>query len=107
MLNIIGLDIEINRGNAAGLTFHFDGDDVPADGTVVTLMVRPATNFEYNVIEKESTVQGSAVEFSFEPDDTAELTPKQYYWNACIQYTGGLEPWTIMRDWAGFRILPG
>lgn len=107
MLNITGLDIEINRGNAAGLTFHFEGDDIPADGTTILFQVRPATQYDYTVLEKESTVENKTVEISFEPNDTINLKPGQYYWNACIQYTGGLEPWTIMRDWAGFRILPG
>ena len=107
MLNIVGLDIESNRGNAAGLTFHFEGDDVPEDGTAVIFQVRPAYNYSYAVMEKEAAVLNGAVEFSFEPEDTAEMNPGQYYWNACIQYTNGLEPWTIMRDWASFRILPG
>lgn len=107
MMNIVGLDIEINRGNAAGLTFHFEGDDVPADGTAVVFQVRPDSKSNHTVMEKESTVQDGAVDFSFEPDDTVNMEPGVYYWNACIQYANGLEPWTVMRDWAMFRLYPG
>ena len=106
MLNIVGLDIEINRGNAAGLTFHFEGDDVPTDGTIVQFQVKPAVNYDYVALIKEAAVLNSSVDISFLPEDTAEMKPGTYYWNACIQYTEGLEPWTVMRDWAEFRILP-
>lgn len=107
MLNIVGLDIEINRGNAAGLTFHFEGEDIPSDGTKVLFQVRPADQYNYSVIEKEVTVSSGSVEISFLPEDTAELEPRDYYWNACIQYMNGLEPWTIMSSWQRFTVLPG
>ena len=107
MLNITGLDIEINRGNAAGLTFHFDGDDAPEDGTIVLFQVRPADQYDYSVIEKEVTVSERKIEITFLPEDTADLKPGDYYWNACIQYLAGEEPWTVMRNWQRFSILPG
>lgn len=107
MLNITGLDIEINRGNAAGLIFHFEGDDAPEDGTMVLFQVRPADQYNYSVIEKEVTVSERKIEIAFLPEDTADLKPGDYYWNACIQYLAGNEPWTIMRNWQRFSILPG
>ena len=107
MLNIVGLDIEINRGNSAGLTFHFEGEDAPPDGTKVLFQVKQAVNYSIVLLEKEVTVARNAVDINFLPEDTENLKPGQYYWNACIQYTDGLEPWTIMRDWAGFTVLPG
>ena len=107
MLNIIGLDIEINRGNAAGLTFHFDGDDAPENGTHVLFQVRPAVGYNYSVIEKDVEVSENKIEITFLPNDTAGLKPGDYYWNACIQYLSGHEPWTVMRNWQRFTILPG
>ena len=50
MIDIVGLDIEINRGDSAGLTFHFEGDDVPANGTTMLFQVRPAVNYKYSVL---------------------------------------------------------
>lgn len=107
MLNIVGLDIEINRGNAAGLTFHFEGEDAPEDGTKVLFQVRPAAQYDYSVIEKEVEVLESKLEISLLPEDTASLRPGDYYWNACIQFSDGLDPWTVMRDWQHFTVLPG
>jgi len=107
MLNIVGLDIEINRGNVAGLTFHFEGDDIPTDGTTVLFQVRPAANYDYSILEKTVTVSESAVDINFLPADTAAIKPGEYYWNACVQYAEGAEPWTLMRDWARFIVLPG
>lgn len=107
MLNIVGLDIEINRGNAAGLTFHFEGDDAPEDGTMVLFQVRPADQYDYSVIEKEVEVSGNEIEITFLPEDTINLKPGDYYWNACIKYLSGHEPWTVMRNWQRFSILPG
>ena len=107
MMNIVGLDIEINRGNSAGLTFHFEGDDAPSDGTTIRFQVKPAVNYDYVSLTKEAIVTESSVTISFLPEDTQELKPGIYYWNACIQYMNGLEPWTVMRDWAQFRVLPG
>ena len=107
MMNIVGLDIEINRGNAAGLTFHFEGDDTPEDGTIVTFQVKPAYHYDLTVMEKESFVMNGCVDISFSSEDTANLKPGTYYWNVCIQFSGGADPWTVMRDWAEFRILPG
>lgn len=107
MLNIVGLEIEINRRNAAGLVLHLTGDDVPDDGTIVTFQVRPATGYDISVIEKEAEVIDGQLEIDFLPEDTADLKPGDYYWNACIQYYDGEEPWTIMHDWQRFSILPG
>lgn len=112
MLNIIGLYIEINRGNAAGLTFHFDGDDAPEDGTEVIFRVTERGNadeplIEKTVIEKTAIVADSQITVSFNPEDTEQLAPGMYCWNACIQYADGAEPWTVLRNWARFRILPG
>lgn len=109
MLNVIGLHIEINRGDAAGLTFHFNGDDAPEDGAEVIFKVM---NFNCNckgdaIIEKVSSVSDGEVVFSFTPEDTEEIEPGLYYWNACIQYMDGSEPWTILRDWQNFLILQG
>ena len=107
MINIVGLDIEINRGDSAGLTFHFEGDDVPEDGTTVLFQVRPAVNYKYSVLEKETTVFNSAADVSFLPEDTSNLKIGEYYWNACVQYFDGEEPWTILRDWPRFTVFPG
>ena len=107
MIDLVGLDIEINRGNAAGLTFHFEGEDVPKDGTSVVFMVRPARKYDYAIVKKEVPVVDASVTISFLPEDTNALEPGDYYWNACIQYANGLEPWTILKNWASFRILPG
>ena len=107
MLNIIGLNIEINRGNAAGLTFHFDGDDKPADGTEVIFQVEPYDHKGEPIIEKTATVAEGAVTVDFVPGDTEEIEPGLYCWNACIQYDGGSEPWTVLRDWQRFSVLPG
>ena len=107
MLNIVGSDIEINRGNAAGLTLHFEGDDKPADGTKVIFQVKPVSSYNLAVIEKEATVENDSVDIDFLSEDTQDLKPGIFYWNACIQFTNGLEPWTIMKDWSEFRVLPG
>lgn len=107
MLNIVGLDIEINRGNAAGLTFHFKGEDTPSDGTNVSFQVRPVDQYNQTVIEKIVTVTDGQIDVDFLPEDTADLKPGEYYWNACIQYLDGHAPWTIMRDWQRFVVLPG
>lgn len=107
MLNIVGMDIELSRGNAAGITLSFTGEDAPGEGTKVLFIVRPAFNYDYNAIEKEADVENGAAEIGFAKEDTNDLKPGVYYWNACIQYTDGLEPWTVLRDWPEFRILPG
>lgn len=107
MLNISGLDIEINRGNAAGLVFHLTGDDVPEDGTMVIFQVRPADQYNFSVIEKEVEINDGQIDIDLLPEDTADLKPGNYYWNACIQYLNGNEPWTIMRNWQRFAVLPG
>lgn len=107
MLNIIGLRIEINRGNAAGLTFHFNGDDAPENGTEVLFQVACAPCNNTMVIEKRATVDDKKITISFNREDTENLKPGLYYWNACIQYENGLEPWTVLRDWQTFLILPG
>lgn len=107
MINIVGLDIEINRGDWAGLTFHFEGDDVPVNGTTVLFQVRPAVHYKYSVLEKEAQVLDSTAVIDFLPDDTIGLKPGEYYWNARIQYSDGSEPWTILRDWPHFTVLPG
>lgn len=107
MMDIIGLDIEINRGNAAGLTIHLEGEDVPSDGTTVVFQVRPADYYNCTVIEKQIIVEDGMIKIDFLPEDTESLKPGSYYWNACILYSDGEEPWTLMRDWAGFEVLPG
>lgn len=107
MLNIIGLHIEINRGNAAGLTFHFDGDDAPEDGTEVVFKVASRCNEDELLIEKRAAVEEGKITISFVPEDTEQIEPGLYYWNACIQYADGAEPWTVLRDWQQFQLLPG
>ena len=107
MINIVGLDVEINRGDWAGLTFHFEGDDVPENGTTVLFQVRPAINYKHTVLEKEAPVVESIADISFLPEDTADLKTGEYFWNACIQYSDGSEPWTLLRDWPRFTVLPG
>lgn len=107
MLNIVGLYIEINRGNAAGLTFHFDGDDAPEDGTEVIFQVASRCNTDDPLIEKTATVDEGNITISFVPEDTDQIKPGLYYWNACIQYADGAEPWTVLRDWQQFQILAG
>ena len=106
MLNVNDLDIEINRGDAAGLTFVFDGEDAPEDGTKVIFQVRPADRDPWTVLQKEAEVVDGKIEIAFLPEDTADLKLDKYYWNACIQYLDGLEPWTVMRDWQKFIVLP-
>lgn len=107
MMDIVGLDIEINRGNAAGLTIHFEGDDAPADGTIVVFQVRTVDYTNCTVFEKEIPVYDHMMTIDFLPEDTENMKAGEYYWNACIQYASGEEPWTLMRDWAKFTILPG
>lgn len=107
MLNIVGLYIEINRGNAAGLTFHFEGEDAPEDGTEVVFQVASRCHTEEPLIEKRLTVEDGTITVSFVPEDTKQLAPGLYYWNACIQYENGEEPWTVLRDWQQLQILPG
>lgn len=107
MLNIVGLYIEINRGNAAGLTFHFDGDDAPDDGTEVVFQVASRCNTDEPFIEKRAVVEEGKITISFVPEDTEQIEPGLYYWNACIQYADGAEPWTVLRDWQQFQLLPG
>lgn len=107
MLNAVGLDIEINRGNAAGLTFHFEGDDTPQDGTAVLFQVRPVSQYAITAFEKEVLVHDGQIDIEFLPADTENLKPGDYCWNACIQYSDGAEPWTLLRDWARFSVLPG
>ena len=107
MIDIVGLDIEINRGDSAGLTFHFEGDDVPANGTTMLFQVRPAVNYKYSVLEKEAVILMSTADISFLPEDTMSLKTGEYFWNACIQYSDGSEPWTLLRDWPHFTVLPG
>lgn len=107
MLNIKELEIEINRGNAADLTLHFEGDDTPADGTTVLFEVRPVDQYSRSVIRKEVAVSDGQVDIIFQPEDTENLQIGNYYWNACIQYYDGQAPWTVMRDWQQFTILPG
>lgn len=106
MLNIVGLYIEINRGNAAGLTFHFDGDDAPVDGTEVIFQVASRCNTDEPLIEKRASVEEGKITISFVPEDTEQIEPGLYCWNACIQYADGAEPWTVLRDWQQFQILP-
>lgn len=107
MLNIVGLYIEINRGNAAGLTFHFDGDDAPEDGTEVVFQVASRCNTGEPLIEKRAAVKEGKITISFVPEDTEKIEPGLYCWNACIQYADGAEPWTALRDWQQFQLLPG
>ena len=107
MLNIVGLYIEINRGNAAGLTFHFDGDDAPEDGTEVVFQVASYCNTDEPLIEKRAAVEEGKITISFVPGDTEQIDPGLYCWNACIQYADGAEPWTVLRDWQQFQLLPG
>ena len=107
MMNIVGLDIEINRGNAAGLTLHFAGEDVPLDGTIVKFEVRDADYYNLTMFEKEIPIHDQMITIDFLPEDTNNIKPGEYYWNACIQYADGEEPWTLMRDWAKFIVLPG
>lgn len=106
MLNTIGLDIEINRGNAAGLTFYLEGDDVPQNGVVVLFQVKMNIFDNRTLIEKEIPVHDKQIDIDFLPEDTANLDPGEYCWNACIQYSEGAEPWTVMRNWARFEVLP-
>lgn len=106
MLNTVGRDIEINRGNAAGLTFYFEGDDVPQDGVAVLFQVKVQASDRYALIEKEIQVHDGEIDIDFLPKDTANMQAGEYYWNACIQYSEGAEPWTVMRDWARFIVLP-
>lgn len=105
MFNIIGLYVEINRGNVAGLTFHFEGDDVPIDGTEVLFRVSRIEDKEDCLIEKRIAVEDGMINVDFLPEDTETIEPGLYCWNACIQYYDGTEPWTILRDWQQFHIL--
>lgn len=107
MLNVIGCDIEINRGNAAGLTFRFEGEDKPEAGTTVIFQVKQHPESRVTIIEKELTVAENSITISIIPEDTNGLPTGNYSWNACIQYAGGAEPWTLMRNWARFTVLPG
>lgn len=107
MIDIVGLDIEINRGDSAGLTFHFEGDDVPANGTTVLFQVRPAVHYKYSVLEKEAPIVDSVADITFLPEDTSNMKTGEYYWNAVVQYYDGSEPWTLLRDWPRFTVLPG
>lgn len=107
MLNIIGLHIEINRGDAAGLTFRFNGEDTPEDGTVIIFQVIDRCHTDEALIEKNVVVEDRAIHVLFIPGDTEELEPGLYRWNIRIQYVDGEEPWTILRDWQDFQILPG
>lgn len=107
MFNVKELEIEINRGNAADLTLHFTGEDIPDDGTIVLFEVRPADQYNRAVIHKEVAVSNGEVDIIFLPEDTENLQIGDYYWNACIQYYDGHAPWTVMRDWQRFAVLPG
>ena len=107
MLNIIGLHIEINRGDAAYLTFRFNGDDAPEDGTEVVFQVVNRCHTDDALIEKNIFVEDGRIHVSFVPEDTGELEPGLYHWNISVQYFDGKEPWTVLRDWQDFQILPG
>ena len=107
MLNIVDLNIEINRGNAAGLTFHFDGEDAPENGTEVIFYVEEYDHIGNPLIEKRATVNNNTVTIDFDPNDTKNIKPGLYCWNACIQYMAGTKPWTVLRDWPRFSVLPG
>lgn len=106
MLNTNGLNIGITRGDAAGLAFHFEGDDIPQDGATVLFQVRPYVLGDYTVLEKTLIVDDGGCELSFLPEDTERMKPGEYYWNIRVLYSNGTEPWTVLPQWAIFTVLP-
>ena len=99
------LDISIHQHNACGITLTLTGDDIPEDGTKVLFLVKRTPDYVNPVISKELTVHDSQIDINFSKEDTS-LPTGTYYWNACIQYSDGREPWTLLDDAAKLIILP-
>lgn len=102
-MEIHGPNIEINRGNAAGLTIHLTGEDVPPDGTIALISLKKTPEYNSYLWQKRIPVMNMAIDIMFTRQDT-DYEPGRYYWDVCLLYNDGLSPWTLMPEPALFEI---
>lgn len=106
MISFNGLDITINKENAAGLNFEFEGDDSPEDGVETLFVVKRTPGFSTpSIIEKAPMVMDSTVKIDLTKDDV-DIAPGTYFWNIMILFDNGEEPWTLIQHWPTFKVVP-
>lgn len=106
MISADGLDISIHRGNVGYVTFCFEGEDTPDEGTIIEFMVKKSPSHIEPAIYKIAAVTDGEVTFIFEKEDTEHIVPAEYHWNLRILYTNGEEPWTVLEPASKFTVLP-
>ena len=102
-MEIVGPDITISRGNAAGLTIHLRGEDVPPEGTIALISLKKTPEYNATIWQKRIPIHNNAIDVMFTHQDT-DHEPGTYYWDVCILYNDGVSPWTLMKAPALFRI---
>ena len=105
-LDDVSMNLTINKANACSLVIEFEGEDAPEDGVQVLFAVKRMPGFEYDsLIEKTVTVESSSITIDLGKDDT-DISTGLYFWNAMILFNDGNDPWTLIKDWPMFRIVP-
>lgn len=85
MLEIIGKDIKINRGDEVDLFFSFEKDP-PEDGTAIRFAVK-ATHSN-TVIKKETVYENKQIHVHLSSNET-DLNVQDYSYGLYIQYGDG------------------
>jgi len=106
VLDINGVDIEINKNNSGVFTIHMTGDDVPDDSTEVHFVVKRTPDFSAHLIHKVLLPVDGVLTVEIDKEDTSGLAVGDYYWNIIIQFDGGDQPWTVLKNAGRFIVLP-
>lgn len=89
MLDINGLNIEIQRGDTGQFTLTFSGQDAPENGSVILVSLKKTVTSENAIWEKRLTVAENTVTVTLTSQDTNNLSFGQYWWDARILFRDG------------------
>ena len=84
MLKIKRTNIALTRGDSAYITLYVEGIE-PTESDVVRCQVRKTPNGGELLISAVATRTEDGYEWYIRPEDTAELTPGTYVWDAQIE----------------------
>ena len=105
MFEIKGMDIEITRGDTAGIRYIFKDKEIPY-GTDAIFTVKKKVRDKDIVFQKRVDASGGSASIFFTSDDT-NIDPRTYYWDIRLQVPreeGGYDVQTPM-EYASFTIL--